>query len=219
MVPFTREVFLRLFEHYNAAIWPVQVVAYGLGFLVILLILRPRPGSDRVVAAVLAGSWLWTGVVYHAMTFATINWAGSAFAALFVIQGLLVAWTGTLRGRFRFRFVADFPGWCGLGFVVYAMAVHPLVGWLTGYGWPRAPMFGVAPAPTALFTLGVLLLAAPRVPWHLLAIPVLWTLVGGATAWLLALPQDLVLPLAGASAVGLGIWRNRRSSDRGQAGT
>jgi len=63
MLPFTTEVFFSVFERYNAAIWPVQVIAYGLGVLVVLLSLRPRRGGDRIIAAFLAGSWLWTGVV------------------------------------------------------------------------------------------------------------------------------------------------------------
>lgn len=210
MLPFTKEVFLRVFEQYNAAIWPAQAVAYGLSALLVLLALKPRRGSDRVIAAALAGGWLWMGVVYHVMYYSTINWAAWAFGALFLIQGFLVAWTGALRGRLEFRFVPDLHGWAGVGFMVFSMAVYPLIGLLTGYDWLRAPMLGVAPNPTTIFTLGMLLLIAHRVPLHLLVIPVLWSLIGGATAWLLNIPRDLAVPLAGVFAVWLVLWKNRR---------
>ena len=70
MLAFTPEVFLSLFEQYNAAIWPAQVVAYVLGLLAVFLTLRPGRGTGRLIAAILAGFWLWIGVAYHLMFFA-----------------------------------------------------------------------------------------------------------------------------------------------------
>ncbi len=210
MLPFTTEVFLRLLEQYNAAIWPAHIIAYGLGALAVLLTLRPLRGGNRVIAIILAASWLWMGVVYHMMFFATINWAARAFGALFVVQGLLFAWTGMLRGRLGFRFSPNLYGWVGLSFVMVSMAVYPLIGSVMGHGWPRAPMFGVAPCPTTIFTLGMLLLTEHRAPLHLSIIPALWSLVGGTAAWLLDLPEDLALLLAGVFGVSLIFRKNRR---------
>lgn len=202
MLPFTTEVFLRNLAQYNAAIWPAQVVAYALGLLAVLLVLRPRRGGDRAVALVLAAFWLWIGVVYHAMFFATINFAAPAFGLLFAIQGLLFAWAG-LRGRLSFRFVPDVYGWVGLAFVAFALAVYPLIGWAVGHGWPSAPMFGVAPCPTTIFTLGLLLLAEPRAPLRLAIVPLLWSAIGGSAAWLLAMTEDLSLVLSGVLGLAL----------------
>lgn len=210
MVPFSRDVFLGLLEHYNTAIWPAQAVAYGLAILVVTLAVRPRKRGDLLVSAVLAAAWLWVGVVYHVVHYATINWAAWGFGALFVIQGLLLAWTSTLRGRLEFRFVPDTHGWIGLGLVVLSMALYPLVGWLGGEGWLRVAPFGVAPDSVTVFTLGMLLLAARRVPLSLLAIPLVWSFVGGATAWLLDAPRDLLLPLATVSGALLILRKNRR---------
>ena len=75
MLPFTAEVFFSVFEQYNRAIWPVQIVAYGLGLAAVLLTFRPVPGSDRLVGAILSAAWAWIGVVYHLRYFATINFA------------------------------------------------------------------------------------------------------------------------------------------------
>jgi hypothetical protein len=70
-------------------------------------------------------------------------------------------------------------------------------------------MFGVAPCPTTIFTMGLLLLTEGRTPPHLAIIPVLWALVGGSAVWLLGVPEDLALPIAGLSGLGLILWKNR----------
>ena len=155
--------------------------------------------------------WAWNGIAYHLIHFAEINFAAPIFAAVFVVQGLLFALTGTIRGKIAFRFRADLFGRTGLGLAVFALAIYPLLGALAGHGWPRAALFGVAPCPTTIFTLGLLLLIEGRMPWHLIAIPVLWSLVGGTAVWLLGVPEDLALPLAGLAALGLALRRNRRA--------
>jgi hypothetical protein len=80
---------------------------------------------------------------------------------------------------------------------------------LAGQAWPRAPSFGIAPCPLAIFTFGLLLMAGPRVPWHLLVIPLLWAAVGGSAAWLLDMPQDMGLPAAAVLAAALAFRKNR----------
>ena len=208
-IPFSRDVFLSLLEIYNAAIWPAQIAAYALGLLAVLLALKPYRGSGRVVALLLAAAWLWNGVAYHMLHFATINWAAWIFGFFFVAQGLLLLVTGLLRGRLAFRFAGDAAGWVGLAIIAFAMAAYPLIGVLDGQAWPRLAPFGVAPCPTTIFTFGMLLLAEPKVPMHLLALPALWSLIGGAAAWLIHIPQDLALPAAALLTVALTLRKNR----------
>lgn len=210
MVPFSQDAFLALFADYNRAIWPAQIVAYGIGLFSLALVARPGKVGDRLLAAGLAAFWLWMGVVYHMVFFATINGAAWLFAALFVVEGLLLAWFGVARGRLAFRWRADLSAMIALTFIVYAMAIYPAFAWFVGHGWPRMPIFGVAPCPTTIFTLGMFMLAAGRVPVSLLIVPVLWSFVGGSAAWLLDMTEDLVLPAAGVAACVIVVLRNRR---------
>jgi hypothetical protein len=69
---------------------------------------------------------------------------------------------------------------------------------------------GLAPCPIALLTIGLLLLSDGRRPLLLLLIPVLWTLVAGATGWSLGIPHDAVLPLASIAAISVILWDNHR---------
>jgi hypothetical protein len=212
MLSFTPETFFALFEQYNRAIWPAQFLAYGLGVIALLFVFRPFPQRDRLIGAILALAWLWIGIAYHYLHFTEINFIAPVFAALFVIQGLLFAWTLVLRGRVRFRFGPDVFGWTGLCLIVFAMVAYPLLGWLAGHVWPQSPAFGVTPCPTTIFTWGMLLLVQGRTPLHLTIIPLIWSLIGGSAAWLLAVPEDASLPLAAVIAFVLILWKNRQAA-------
>ncbi len=60
----------------------------------------------------------------------------------------------------------------------------------------------------------MLLLTEGRTPLRLALIPVLWSLIGGATAWLLGVPEGLALPLAGVGGIALILWKNRQQTGR-----
>jgi hypothetical protein len=200
MLPFTVEQFFRVFGSYNAAIWPAQLVAYGLGLLALGFLTQPGAAADRIASAVLALMWLWTGIGYHWMHFAAINPAALLFGAVFVIQGLMflhAAWSGQLG----FGWTRGVRGTTGLVFIVYAGALYPLVSLLLGHTYPDLPMFGVTPCPVTIFTFGCLLLTWKPVPWWMLVSPVLWSLVGGSAAFLLGVPQDWALLVSGPVSV------------------
>ncbi len=206
-MPFTAEAFFAVFERYNLAIWPAQVVAWLLGAAAVLLALR-RAGSGAV-AAVLASFWIVNGAGYHLAFFRTVNPAAAPAGALFVLQGLLfpaAAW----RGRLSFGGGRDRYAGLGLALVAYAMVAYPLLGALAGHRFPRSPAFGVAPCPTTIFTFGLLLLTDRPVPRWLLPIPFLWSLIGLSAAAQLGVPEDWGLPLAGVAGTAALVLRDRR---------
>lgn len=198
-LPFTHADFVGVFERYNQAVWPAQWLAYVLGLAVVAMVLRPTPQRGRLVTAILALGWAWTGVAYHWMHFAPINPAARTFGALFLVQALLLAWS-SWKGSVRYARGDGPRAWLGWGLVAYALVLYPLLGLALGQAPGQLPMFGITPCPLTLFTFGVLLLARGRVPWWLLLVPLAWALVGGSAAALLRVPQDWVL-LASALAV------------------
>jgi hypothetical protein len=205
--PFTADVYFSLFETYNSAIWPAQLVAYGLGIIAVFLALWPLAKGGRIAFAVLSAFWLWNGIAYHLMQFLQINFAALGFGALFVLQGVLFAGYA-VSGRRMFQFRPDVFGWSGLFLCLLALVAYPLLGWLAGHGWPRAAAFGVAPAPTTIFTFGMLLMLEGAAPLYLAAIPLLWSLAGGSAAvFILRIPEDLSLLIAGIVGFGLLVWK------------
>jgi Family of unknown function (DUF6064) len=215
--PFTAEIYFSLFDTYNGAIWPAQLVAYGLGILALGLALRPVAAGGRLALAVLSVFWLWNGVAYHLLHFFQINFAALGFGALFVLQGLLFA-GGAIGGHRAFRFRRDVFGWNGLTACLFALVAYPLLGWLAGHGWPRAGMFGVAPAPTTIFTFGMLLMLEGGAPFYLFVIPLLWSLAGGlAAVFILRIPEDMALLVAGIAGTGMLVWKRRQARASGAA--
>jgi hypothetical protein len=209
MLPFTADVLFSSFAQYNRALWPLPILAVALALATILLTLRPVRHGDRAIGALLAVAWVWIGVGYQYLHFGAIDFAAPLYGALFVLEGLLLAWTGAVRGSLAWRFRADLFGSAGLALAIAATLLSPLADRLLGVDWQSVRVVGLAPGPTAAFTLGLLLVAG-RTPSHLAAIPLFWTLVAGVTAWILMIPQDLALPLAGLVAYSLILCKNRR---------
>jgi hypothetical protein len=211
MLPFTAEILFSSFEQYNRALWPLPILAVGGALAIILLTLRPVQGGDRAIGALVALAWVWVGIGYHLLHLATLDFAAPAYGVLFVLQGLLLAWTGMIRNRLSFRFGADLFGWAGLALMIAAVLAWPLAD-LLSHGWQSPRLALLAPSPTAAFTLGLLLLSEGRAPLQLAVIPLLWAMVAGATGWILAIPQDLALPVAGLGAFGLILWKTRQQT-------
>jgi hypothetical protein len=208
MLPFTADILFSSIAQYNRALWPLPPMALLLGLAAVLLTVRPVRDGNRLIGAYLAAAWLWIGIGYHLLHFARLDFAAPLYGALFVLEGLLFLWIA-IRGRLAFRFRGGTVGWAGLALAMLALA-WPLVDRLAGLGWQAERVVGLVPAPTTILTLALLLLVAGRTPWYLAIVPLLWTVVAGATAWILWIPQDLGLPAAGLLAIGLLLWKNRR---------
>lgn len=212
LVPYTRDVYFRLFDAYDDAIWPAHIVAYALCFLALWITLRSFAGSARLVAAVLAAVWIWNGIAFQMLFFSKINWIAWPIGLLFVIQGLCFFVVGAARNRLDFRFAPDsLAGKCGIVFAAAALIVYPLLQSPLGLGWPGTGLVGVAPGPTTLFTLGLLLMVEIRAPVFLFAVPLMWSAIAGAAGLVLMVPQDIWLPAAALLAVILSVFKNRFS--------
>jgi hypothetical protein len=189
---FSPRTYYRLFELYNLAIWPAQIAAVGLGLAILALLRNGRHWRGRAVAAILAACWLWVAWGYLLLRYDTINWIGRYLAAGFVIEALLLIWTGLIRDRFVLRPGTDAVSKAGLGIFLFALFFHPLMGPLMGRSWSQVEVFGITPDPTAVATLGILL-AGLRDNWPLLIIPLIWCAISGATLWAMRSPEALIM--------------------------
>jgi len=203
-LPFTEREFFDVFGRYNAAAWPVVA-----GLWIVTLVYAARlvtTGASSIALSVLtAFHWAWSGVVYHAIFFATINRAAFLFAAMFVLEAVAIGWLGVVQRDLTFRWQRRAKETVGMLFVA-ASLMYPALVLATGHHAPRAPLFAV-PCPTTLFTTGLLLLAR-RTALSVTIVPMLWALVGGTAAIALDVLPDLLLWVAaGVLAVQIGSWR------------
>lgn len=84
-LPFTIEQFLGIFEKYNLAVWPMQIVLILIAVLTLILSLKKISYSDKTISIILSFFWLWIGIVYHLAYFTAINKAAYLFGVLFII--------------------------------------------------------------------------------------------------------------------------------------
>lgn len=193
-LPFNVEQFFDVFGRYNLAVWPAQLVLYAIALLIVAnLILRVHFRFNWILLGAL---WIWAGLVYHLTFFADINPVAPAFAALWILQGALLWWRGWTPGV-RAPISSRFGAWAGKVLVAYALVGYPLIGYLAGHRYPDTPTFG-APCPSTIFTLGVLLWSRESQPWWIVAIPIVWAVIGTSAAIQLSVPQDYGLFISAA---------------------
>jgi hypothetical protein len=209
---FSPRTYYRLIERYNLATWPAHLLALWLGVTIAALLRRATPGRSRVVAAMLVALWAWVGWAFVATRYATINWAASWLAGLFAVEVLLLGWLGVVSGQLRFRYEEDARSRFGAALLAASLWLYPVLGPAFGRGWAQSELFGIAPDPTALGTIGLLLLArgSPRSRRAALAAPVVWCLLSGATLLAMGSPEAWIV--LGTLALGLGLSIAGRSS-------
>jgi hypothetical protein len=209
---FSARTYYRLFELYNLEWWPLQIVALALGAAVLALGWRGGDRAGRAIAVILAVCWLWVAWAFHWQRYASINLAAGWFALAFVLQGLLLAGAGA-AGRLGLARAGHVPRRIGIGLLLFAGLGFPLMAPLLGRGLAQAEVFGMAPDPTALATLAVLLLAGSR--WWLFPIPLAWCLISGATLWAMRSPEFFVAPAAALLVTGVALTKARSGRSAG----
>ena len=202
---------LAVFENYNLAIWPVQMLAYVLGLAALFFAIKPSRYSSRIVTGILCFLWLWTGIAFYALQFGPVYAPAYAFGVLVVIQGALFL-ASVLKPRLSFGVKGDL--YCGVGllFVAYAMIGYPAVGYFLGHVYPQTPPFGLTPCPTTVFTFGLLLLTGKRLPKLFLAIPLLAAL-GGIMPVSIGILEDTGLIVAGLLGTAMIVYRDRKMEE------
>ena len=225
---FAPRTYYRLFELYNLEAWPGHLVAIGLGGCALFASRKARVWAAPAVWAALAGCWIWVAWAFLVQQYASIHWAATWFAAGFAIEGGLLIVVSGFAARWRaapggagIALVGGLPRAIGGTLAIGGLIVQPWIGVLVGRPWQQAEVFGLAPDPTALATLGLLLIVRPaaaagravratRLWWLLWPIPLLWCLISGATLWTMAAPEALLMPCAALLAV-VAAWRGRAS--------
>jgi hypothetical protein len=180
---FAPRIYWRLFESINAAVWPAQLLLVGAALAWVLWFMRRgTEAAQRASAVALALCWLFVAWAFLLQRYAPINWAADAFALGFALQGvglLALVVGGPLQAS-----VQPWRRAAGLGLLLWALLGHPLLALLSGRPWMQAEVFGLAPDPTAIGTLGWLLLLEGRARVLLRClwlVPLAWCAISAAT--------------------------------------
>ena len=198
---FSPRIYWRLFESVNEAWWPAQLLFVGVPLA--WLAWRHRRADERAdlalrgAALFLAVCWWIVAWFFLQLRYAPINWAASGFAVAFALQGvalLSLALSGHVLGEERAARQC-----MGIALVLWGLLGHPLLAPSSGRAWTQAEVFGLAPDPTAIGTLGFLLLLNAqtftvrlllRLLWF---VPMAWCALSAATLATMDSPQAWVM--------------------------
>ncbi|RWE89045.1 DUF6064 family protein, partial [Mesorhizobium sp.] len=179
---------------------PLHLLTLAAGLAIVLLVLRRPPRHGLWIALVLAALFAFVGWSFLSSRYAVINWAIAYVAPAFGLQALLLAFGGGARGGLAFE-RRDIAARLGLLIMAAGLVVYPLLPPLFRRPWTSAEVFGIAPDPTAITTLGVLLAASGGPVPLLFAIPLLWLLLSGLTLHAMGDPQAWPPLLAAGTTV------------------
>ena len=192
--PFTSEQFFEVFEKYNSAVFPFQILLIALGIISIFLIHSKKVIKNKLIAGLLGLFWLWIGIVYHISFFASINKAAYVFGGLFVLQGIFF-YIELFRNKLKFTFHKTSRGYIGYCFILFGLLIYPIISYLLEASFAKTIALGL-PCPTTIFTFGFLMLSSNKLSKYLLIIPTLWAIIGTGAAINFGVYQDYVMILA-----------------------
>ncbi|MCK4543000.1 MAG: hypothetical protein KAU17_12260, partial [Spirochaetales bacterium] len=173
-------------------------ITYLIGIAAVILAIKKTKYSDKIISGILAFLWLWSGIVLLMIFLGPIDYRNYFGGALWIIQSILFFIFGVVKPSLSFKFERDLYSIVGAIMIIYGLIFYPIIGFLSGHGYPGGPIFGVACCPVCIFTFGMFLWINKKVPIFIAVIPLLWSLTG-----IIAATQYGVWPDYGEIIIGI----------------
>lgn len=207
-IPFTTEQFFNVFIKYNSTVFPFQWILILLGIFALFLIHSKYSLKNRLIGSFLGFLWVWIGIVYHIIFFATINKLAFVFGGFFILQGLLLFINTFLKDKLIFSFSSQTKNYFGYFFILFGLLIYPIISYFDQGSFNGTIALGL-PCPSTIFTFGFFMMAGKKLPKYLLIIPSLWAILGLVAAIQFGVYQDLVMPIA-AIIAGIILFKTRK---------
>jgi hypothetical protein len=199
-LPFTQDQFFELFAFYNLGLGVFPWLVLVCGFALAGMFFWPRPIRNAWIVWFLDVLWLINAVCYHLGAFWQINPAALGFAGLFFIEAIGLGAVAVTARDDLFLPRDKWHFWFSFACTSFSLILYPLWTISDGHEYPAMPLFGVAPCPTTIFTIGILIMMrSPHREW-LLVLPLVWCVIGGSAALSLGVTPDVALWVAGVTA-------------------
>lgn len=178
---FSPESYFKLFELSNNALWPFHIPLALLTIAALVLLYKRTQFGPRLILIWLGLVWAFVAYSYFGLYFSQLSTYADKISYVFWAQTcfLLIVALTTNHELIR-NLKTPIKQWklqLGGGLILYGLLIHPFVS-LSLWNQPlsRIELFSIAPDPTAIATIGFILLLPVRLYLLLIAIPVLWLL-------------------------------------------
>jgi len=214
-LPYSHDVYLVLMDSYNRDHLAFAIAGIALCLFGVVAAVLPAGRQTvivkRLILAGLAGCSIFVGVAHQLTLMTSLNFMAPVYGTLWILQGLVLLWlTASIRGVDLFEAPAIGRN-VGVTVAVYGTILYPAVVYAVadsdGIG---TPLPGTAPNPTAMVIVGILLTMRGGPPVVTLIVPMLWAVIAGATAYLLAFPVDYTVSLGVGLAIMYGLYARMR---------
>jgi hypothetical protein len=139
--------------------------------------------------------WLFNGIVFSLIFWASSHLFGYVFGISCIVQGLIFLF-GLKRSDLSTKSPSPIYAITGIIFVLYAAVGYQVFGHYLGHIYPKFFPVGLVPCPTTIFTLGILLIISENIPVRYYIIP-LTIAIGGFLAAYNGIYEDIGLIISG----------------------
>jgi len=153
------EVFLNNIGVYNDSIFPMQIITLVVAIiLTYLLFVRPSTILNKLIKIYLSFTFVWFVLMFPFEGVFKI-----AFGLVHIVIAILF-FIDIFTAKIEFKFPETSGKKYFMLFLIFsAFALFPLIEYMSGHLYPKILLFGVAPCPTIIFSLALLIGAVPKV--------------------------------------------------------
>ena len=183
---FSPESYFKLFEISNQALWPFQLPLLLLALLAIALIYKRPHFTSKLIYSGLGLIWVFVAYWYFNLHYSQISTYAHYLAYAFYAQACLLFMFAFFSNSESINFeqtnYQKLPLVLGVALITYGLIIHPIVSILI-WNQPliRVELFSIAPDPTAIASIGFILLLPAKGSFILTIIPILFLLMSFMT--------------------------------------
>jgi len=188
------EVFFNNVSAYNDSIFPMQIVTLVIAvILTYLLFVRPSTGVNKLIKAYLSLTFIWFVLMFPFEGVFKIS-----FGLVHIVIAILF-FIDIFTAKIEFKFPETSSKKYFMLFLIFsAFALYPLIEYMSGHLYPKILLFGVAPCPTIIFSLALLIGAVPKVGKLIFILLIFSAISSGLSApIMLGVWADLLLLVSG----------------------
>ncbi|MBA7591774.1 hypothetical protein ES708_33937 [subsurface metagenome] len=188
------EVFLNNVSAYNVSIFPMQIITLVVAvILTYLLFVRPSTILNKLIKIYLSFTFVWFVLMFPFEGVFKI-----AFGLVHIVIAILF-FIDIFTGKIEFKFPEISGKRYFMFFLIFsAFAFYPLIEYMSGHLYPKILLFGVAPCPTIIFSLALLIGAVPKVGKLIFILLIFSVISSGLSApIMLGVWADLLLLVSG----------------------
>lgn len=193
----SQDLFYKRMLEYNTDVFPVMILCYICAVFVIGIIGTKSHMKNRISGFFLSFLFIFNGLIEFIFYYGSVSSQYYVWGSLWIIQGIAFFVHSGIKDSFSLEYKKDYKTIIAIILIFSALIIYPVIGFLTGHGYPTGPIFGVAPCPVTIFTFALLIINRQLFPIFLLVIPFLWSLTGIYAIFFFHVYQDGIEVIAG----------------------